>query len=99
MAAQVSKDWLNKSNVDYPAVTSFMEATYLSALADIMFELYQTQRAYRFASLSATDVIANTLGSDPQSRLNYTTLNNARSSLLLAYKHAHEAQAAPQQLF
>jgi hypothetical protein len=98
-AARVSQEWLTKSSVDFPAVTSFMEGMYLAALADVMFELYQTQRAYRFVSLSSTDVIAATLGSNPLSRLNYATLLDARAGLLKAYKKAHEDMGGPAQPF
>ncbi|KAF2689358.1 hypothetical protein K458DRAFT_329710 [Lentithecium fluviatile CBS 122367] len=98
-AKQFSNKQLNLSTIDFPAVTVFMEGMYFSALRDVMWQMYQAQRAVQFASLSRYDIIADTLGEQPLSQLNYATLSGVRGKIVKAYIDAIEAQGKPAQTF
>lgn len=64
-AEECSKERLNVSTVNFPAVNNFMEGMYMAALKNVMWQMYQAQRALKFASLNQVDIIAESLGKNP----------------------------------
>ena len=73
-----------------PAVTAYMQTTYIESVSMVLETLYLTQRAYQFLTLDVYDAIGSALKDNPLSSVSYKDCVNVRSKILIGLSKAKE---------
>ncbi|KAK5100666.1 hypothetical protein LTR70_001434 [Exophiala xenobiotica] len=82
-----------------PALAIHAQKTYVDSMASTIYALYQTQRAYRYQSLSTDNPLSDSLSDRPLPALTHADLDFARTHILDRYHAGLEAHRRRPQTF